>query len=83
MQRTSMEKAVSANDAVALLTSQVKDLVEQKPFLKEILNAFMGLMIAGIELKAELMALPGRASRPLIPRDSWQASRCCTIWDWR
>ena len=53
-----MESTTSDSDKIASLKAQIHHIEACKPSLREILNAFMGIMIAGAELRAELAALP-------------------------
>ncbi len=62
-----MESATPASDMVASLTAQIRMMEEHNPSLKEILDAFMGIMIAGAELRTELTALPAPRITPPDP----------------
>jgi FdhE protein len=62
-----MKTAVADSDTVASLTAQIHSVEERKPPLKEILNAFKGIMIAGAELRTELTASPARRTPPPEP----------------
>jgi len=53
-----MDNITSVTDQVASLKAQILQMEARKPSLKEILNAFMGIMMAGVELRAELATLP-------------------------
>ncbi|MCF8142989.1 MAG: formate dehydrogenase accessory protein FdhE [Deltaproteobacteria bacterium] len=59
-----MESATPHSDIVVSLATQIQTMAERKPVLKEILDAFMGIMMTGAELRTELAAL----SAPSIVR---------------
>lgn len=62
-----MKTAVSGRDTVASLTAQIHRMEERKPPLEEILNAFMGIMTAGAELRNDLEASPVQRIPPPDP----------------
>jgi len=53
-----MGSETPANDIVSSLKDQIQRLEERKPSLKEVLDPFKGIMIAGAKLRAELNAYP-------------------------
>jgi FdhE protein len=64
-----METTTPFKDTVLFLAAQMDSLTERKPSLKEILNAFRGVMIAGADLRAELASLPApRVAPPDLAR---------------
>ena len=58
-----MKTASSTTDPIASLVAQMHAMEVRKPFLKEILEAFGGIVIAGAGERARLAALPA----PVIP----------------
>ncbi len=53
-----MNRATCVSRDIASLKAQIKELEMRKPFLREILDAFSQLLIAGAQLRTELETLP-------------------------
>ncbi len=53
-----MKTVTSTEDTIASLTARIHDMVVRKPSLKEILDVFRGVLVAGAEQRAALAALP-------------------------
>jgi FdhE protein len=53
-----MESPISASDRVASLSAQIRSMEKRNPSLKEILDPFNKIMLAGAELRADLAARP-------------------------
>jgi FdhE protein len=67
--RISMETTAPVADAASILTAQMDNLAERKPSLKEILQTFRGVLLAGAELRARLSGLtPPNMKAPDISR---------------
>ena len=66
-----MANSISENDNITSLKAQIREMADRKPFLREILDAFEGIMIAGLEFRAELAALP---TPKIVPPDPTQLS---------
>jgi len=62
-----MENGKSTVDADSSLKTQIQRLEARKPSLKEILDPFKGILIAGAELKAELASYPIPSVAPPDP----------------
>jgi FdhE protein len=62
-----MESGIPDTDIVSSLDLQIQRVEERKPSLKDVVEPFKGIMIAGAELRSELAAFPPASIAPPDP----------------